>query len=151
MPTKLTAPSMLWTLTTVILLEMWVWATLQKNQTALSIKTKVFYGFGALASGANACGNITLANIQYISSGSGKCRDSSKNSVNASSKSDCEATTGNKWTADAATAGAAATTCTLGTNSFKLGAYTDVSSVNTLIQASDTGTIIERKDETDCN
>lgn len=113
-------------------------------------KNKGFFGFGALATGADVCAGINVDVVQFISGGTGKCEDSGGTATSHDTKQSCEAATGHSWTAHSATAGANAPACTLGTNNFKLGAYTNVSNLDTIIQATDEGKITEHETKQDC-
>ncbi len=112
-------------------------------------KNKGFFGFGGLATGADVCSGFQVSEVQFISGGTGVCNDGT-NDTNHDTKQSCEAVSGHSWTAHSATAGRSAAACTLGTNNFKLGAYTNVSNLNTIIQATDDGKITEHETKVDC-
>ena len=117
-----------------------------KDESPIYIN-KGFFGFGAMDTGTNACGNIAVKDVQYISVGAGKCSVA----AGSASKAICtNATNMGSWTLDATTTGQNAPACTLGTNSFKIGSYTDVSSLETFIQSDDQGLIVETPTVTDC-
>ncbi|MDE0518142.1 MAG: prepilin-type N-terminal cleavage/methylation domain-containing protein [Bdellovibrionales bacterium] len=105
---------------------------------------KGFFGFGAGISTGDICDADPLANYQFISPGDGSCSDASYTSA-----SDCT-TNSETWTPKANTAGANAPACTLGTNTFLIGAYSDVSSLDTIVQANHEGKVEEHGGEKNC-
>ena len=109
-------------------------------------KNKGFYGFGD----NGTCTNVEVGDVQFISDGTGKCEDSGMNSVPADSKTDCVVTAGNSWKVTTDTEGSNAGACILNTNDFIFGAYSNVSNLETFIQAKHTGEIKEKKSVTNC-
>ena len=122
---------------------------INKNTSPL-FKNKGFVGFGA---GSSAVGDECdlsvvggIEKIQFISTGEGTCSVTTH-----TDKTSCEgANPAGTWTATTGTGGANAPTCILGTNTFKAGAYTDVSSLDMFIQADHTGSIKEHPGLVDC-
>ena len=85
--------------------------------------------------------------MQYISEGSGKCTGNA-----ATDKAACLAgTPEGTWTADRDTAGENALNCFLKTNELVMGAYSNVSNLNTLIQANHQGQIVVLAGVQDCD
>ena len=106
-------------------------------------KNKGFFGFGVESTTAITAGIVStckviggLDAIQFISSGDGTCSD-----ADIKNKEACDGD--DTWTERSNTIGVNAATCALGTNAFVVGAYSDVSSLNTLIQGNHDGVIIE--------
>ena len=109
---------------------------------------KGFIGFGAGSPTAGdecaVAGIGGLPALQFISTGKGTCSD-----TNHTTKAAC-ITDSETWTATTGTSGVNAPACILGTNTFKAGAYTDVSKLDTLIQADHTGKITEYTAKNNC-
>ena len=119
-------------------------------------KNKGFFGFGvqgyAAVAGppsipASACTVTgTLSDIQFISDGDGTCSIATLASKNAC----INAATPGTWTAKQDTSGVNANFCELGTNAFRVGAYSDVSNLDLLIQGDHNGVITEHVTKKDC-
>ena len=111
-------------------------------------QNKGFFGFGAgISISGNACTLTPVENFQFISKGDAKCTGSS--ATGSETQTACTGS-GKTWTIKADTQGKNAPGCELGTNTFIIGAYSDVSSLNTLIQANEQGQVFERSAEEDC-
>ena len=101
-------------------------------------KNKGFFGFGAgKPSGADVCTATPIKEYQFISLGDGTCSDATYTTA-----ADC-GDNNETWTPKADTAGANAPACILGTNTFIIGAYSDVSSLDTIVQANEKGQVVE--------
>ena len=99
-------------------------------------KKNGFYGFGDLVSGD--CGSVGITEIQFKSSGSKRCVGGT-----GTDQTTCEANNGT-WASDKGTEYEGdPSTCTLGSNSFKMGATSKVSKLDVFLQADETGRIIE--------
>ena len=108
-------------------------------------KNKGFYGFGANGD----CTAVTLTDVQFISDGTGKC--TINDTVDATKTTSTTCTTANgSWTTTSNTGGANAAACVLNTNDFIIGAYSNVSKLNTFIQADEKGQIQVESGVADC-
>ena len=92
---------------------------------------KGFYGFGSV--GTNC--TLDVSDIQFVSSGTGKCSDPAH-----TDKVSCTGAS-ETWKGSSGTQGKGAGNCVLDSNSFKVGAYSNVSSVNTFVQADERGIV----------
>ena len=114
--------------------------SLKRDSNAM-YKNKGFFGFGASDASCGLTHSATNP-LYFESKGTGKCSVG-----NHDNQSDCTGASGT-WTTkgDTKGSGAAATNCVLGTNTFLLGGYSNVSNVNTMIQADQDGKIAEHTD-----
>ncbi len=118
-------------------------------------KNKGFFGFGAGTAAPDLCDVSALGGLdtlQFISDGEGKCSGGSS-SGNEKTKTECDGASPNAgtWTVHSGTAGVNAANCKIGTNTFIIGAYSDVSSLDTIIQANEKGQVVEIPKVKDCN
>ena len=119
---------------------------LSKDKSTSPIyKNKGFYGFG----NNGTCKGIDIKDVQFISDGTGTCSISGH-----SDKASCKAANNDNvngvWATSSDTDGENAPSCVLSTNSFTIGAYSNVSSLDTFIQANEEGKIEERQKEKNC-
>ena len=118
-------------------------------------KNKGFYGFGVLTavSGGGAC-SLTLSDVQFISAGEYVCTGGTgaAPTANWDAKTKAWTCSGSGWTASqrAATGGTNAASCHLNTNTFKLGAYSNSSGLNTFIQVNEQGNVTETEQVNNC-
>ena len=87
--------------------------------------------------------------MQFISDGTGKCTISDTVDATKTTSTTCKTANGS-WTTTSNTGGANAAACVLNTNDFIIGAYSNVSKLNTFIQANEKGQIQVESRVADC-
>ncbi len=120
------------------------------RSTSPIFKNKGFFGFGAGKAAPDLCTVSAIGGIsalQFISDGEGKCSIAAH-----TTRALCTgASPAGTWTAHSGTEGVNAPACLLGTNTFIIGAYSDVSSLDTIIQANEKGQVVEIPAVKDCD
>ena len=121
-------------------------------------KNKGFYGFGAVtATGTTGSCGIDVKEVRFLSPGDSKCKKANSpdlepiwDSSTPPGSWKCPTTpSGYSISTKSDSTGKNALACVLGTNEFLLGAYSNSSNINTMVQIDHAG-IINEKDVDNC-